>query len=207
MKFPTLRFILIGMAEIQILLPHKQIYSMQEIKALGLSHYKAAKLVDEKKLAHLNKSPYENLTFSGEPNDFYFVPAFIPSGVICLMSAAVYYNLTTYRPDSIDVAVANRKKISTMPETFNIKLHYFSKEKLELGVNHINVDGNSFVIFDIEKTVVDIICARNKVGIEETKEILVNYLSLPERNINKLYRYAEKLRCLRTLKSYLEVLL
>ena len=195
------------MAEIQILLPNKQIYSIQEMKALGLTHYKTAKLVDEKKLVHLNKSHYENLLFSGEPNDFYFIPAFVQTGVICLMSAAVYYNLTTYRPNSIDVAVANKKKISTLPETFSIKLHYFSNEKLELGVNQINVDGNTFVIFDIEKTVVDIISARNKVGIEETKEFLVNYLSLPERNINKLYRYAEKLRCLKTLKSYLEVLL
>lgn len=46
----------------------------------------------------------------------------------------------------------------------------------------------------------------NKVGIEETKEILTNYLARQDRNINKLYRYAEKLSCLKILKIYLEVL-
>ena len=41
---------------------------------------------------------------------------------------------------------------------------------------------------------------------EETKEILTNYLARQDRNINKLYRYAEKLSCLKILKTYLEVL-
>ena len=35
---------------------------------------------------------------------------------------------------------------------------------------------NQFKIYDIEKTVVDIVFFREKIGIEETKEVLVNYL-------------------------------
>lgn len=185
----------------------KQIYSVEELKALGLSYYQIKKMAENKKLARLNKSFYENLSFTSDSNDFYFIPAFIPGGIICLMSAAVYYKLSSYRPDSIDVAVPGKKKITTLPEFFSLRLHYFSNEKLNLGVEQIKVEENSFMIYDIEKTVTDIICARNKIGIEETKEVLVNYLSLPTKNINALYRYAEKLKCLKTLKSYLEVLL
>lgn len=47
----------------------------------------------------------------------------------------------------------------------------------------------------------------NKVGIDETKEILVNYLARKERNLNKLHRYAKELRCEKILSTYLEVLL
>ena len=164
-------------------------------------------MVENKCLSRLNKSYYENLTFAGNSNDFYFIHAFVPDGVICLMSAAVYYNLSTYRPSAIDVAVPGKKKITTQPDFFDLDLHYFSEDKLKLGVNLITEGENSFKIFDIEKTVADIICARNKIGIEETKEVLVNYLSRPAKNINALYRYAEKLKCLKTLKSYLEVLI
>ncbi len=185
----------------------KQIYSVEELKALGLSYYQIKKMAENKKLARLNKSFYENLSFTSDSNDLYFIPAFVPDGIICLMSAAVYYKLSSYRPDSIDVAVPGKKKITTLPEFFSLRLHYFSNEKLNLGVEQIKVEENSFMIYDIEKTVTDIICARNKIGIEETKEVLVNYLSLPTKNINALYRYAEKLKCLKTLKSYLEVLL
>lgn len=48
------------------------------------------------------------------------------------------------------------------------------------GVQEIRDGGNVFHIFDIEKTVMDIIYYRNKVGIEETSEVLKNILK--ERN-------------------------
>ena len=41
---------------------------------------------------------------------------------------------------------------------------------------------------------------------EETKEILMNYLNRNDRDINKLYRYAEQLKCIDILRTYLEVL-
>ena len=66
---------------------------------------------------------------------------------------------------------------------------------------------NIFHIFDIEKTVVDIIYYRNKLGIEETSEILRNYLKRRERQIDRLYKYAKLLRCEKNVRTYLEVLL
>ena len=69
-------------------------------------------------------------------------------------------------------------------------------------------DGTAeFLVYDKEKTVADILSYRNKIGIEETKEIITNYLSLPDRNLNQLHRYAEILGCNKILSTYLEVLL
>ena len=45
-----------------------------------------------------------------------------------------------------------------------------------------------------------------KIGIEETKEILVNYLRRKDRDLNRLLRYAELLKCGDVMKTYLEVL-
>ena len=53
----------------------------------------------------------------------------------------------------------------------------------------------------------DILYYRNKVGIEETKEVLKNYLRNEERNLVKLRRYADALGCKKILGTYLEVLL
>lgn len=195
------------MARGQTLSALQLVYSSTELQKLGFSYYQISNLVEQNKLVRLNKSHYENAEFVGDMNDFYYVPAFVPEGVICLMSAAVYYNLTTFRPYSIDVAVPSKKKLSSFPQSVNISLHYFSKERLLLGVCDVQVQKNTFKIYDIEKTVIDIISNRNKVGIEETKEVLTNYLARKDRDINKLYRYAEKLSCLKILKTYLEVLL
>ena len=69
------------------------------------------------------------------------------------------------------------------------------------------VRAEDFAIYDIEKTVIDIIYYRNKVGIEETREVLTNYLARPDRDLVKLHRYAELLGCKKILATYLEVLL
>ena len=185
----------------------KKIYSSDELRSEGFSYYKIAEMVKGKKLIRLNKSYYQNVSYKGKENDFYFVPAYVPQGVICLMSAAVYYNLTSFLPDRIDVAVGQKNAISTNTGSIYIKPYYFSEKRLALGVKKAKEGKNLFRIFDMEKTVIDIISFRNKVGIEETKEILINYLSRPGRKINQLYRYASQLACLRTLKTYLEVLL
>lgn len=75
------------------------------------------------------------------------------------------------------------------------------------GVQEIRDGGNVFHIFDIEKTVVDIIYYRNKVGIEETSEVLKKYLERKDRQIDRLYEYAKRLRCEKTARAYLEVLI
>lgn len=192
----------------KIIIPDNQkIISAEELKNLGFTHYKINKLVDEGTLIKLNKKNYENSNFKGEDLDFYFVHAYAPTGVVCLMSAAVFYNLSTYRPNVIDVAVSKNKNVSTLPDWPSFNLYYFEKDRFQTGVQVIKEGPNQFQIYDIEKTVVDIVYYRNKIGIEETKEILMNYLNRNDRDINKLYRYAKQLKCSDILKTYLEVLI
>lgn len=188
-------------------LPEDQmIFSVDELKAAGFSHYKINQLVEDGTLLKLNKKYYENTSYQGEESDFYYVPAYAPKGVVCLMSAASYYNLTTYRPDSIDVAIQRKAKISTTPDWPSLSVYYYADDRFEVGVETVWEGKNQFKIYDIEKTVVDIVFFREKVGIEETKEILVNYLRRKDRNLNRLLRYAELLKCGEVMKTYLEVL-
>ena len=191
----------------ELRLPEDQmIFSVDELKTAGFSHYKINQLVEGGTLLKLNKKYYENTRYQGEEADLYYVPAYAPKGVICLMSAASYYNLTTYRTDSIDVAIQRKGKISTMPDWPMLSVYYYADDRFEMGIETVQEGKNQFKIYDIEKTVVDIVCFREKIGIEETKEILVNYLRRKDRNLNKLLRYAEMLRCGEVMKTYLEVL-
>ena len=184
----------------------KMLFSVVELKKAGLSHYKINQLVADGILLKLNKKYYENTNYQGEESDFYYVPAYAPKGVVCLMSAASYYNLTTYRPDSIDVAIQRKAKISTIPDWPALSVYYYADDRFEMGIETVQEGKNQFKIYDIEKTVVDIVFFREKIGIEETKEILVNYLRRKDRNLNRLLRYAEMLKCGEVMKTYLEVL-
>ena len=186
---------------------NKKYITGDELRADGYSYYRIGKLEEEGVLKKVNRSTYENLTYRGDENDFFSAEAYVPNGVICLMSAARFHELTDYLPDAVDVAIERKKKVTTLPDWPEIKIHYFDSRRMDVGVEEIRENENSFHVFNPEKTVVDIIYFRNKVGIEETAEILKNYLKRKDCKIDKLYEYSKDLRCEKTLRTYLEVLL
>lgn len=189
-------------------IPNNQmIFSSQELRNMGFSYYRINQMVEQGMLTKLNKKYYENLGFDGEESDFYYVYAYVPDGVVCLLSAAVYYNLSTYRLEAIDVAIPRNGNVSTLPDWPELKVCYFTDDRYYTGIEIIEDEKNRFRIYDIEKTVVDIVYYREKIGIEETKEVLTSYLRRSDRNLNRLIRYAEILKCGNTMKRYLEVLL
>ena len=185
----------------------KKFYTTKELRNLSISHYLTHKLIAEGKLSKLNTSLYVNNSYLGDDSDFAYASAIVPNGVICLISAAIYYNLTTTRPNEINIAIERTHKISKLPDWPPINIIYFSQKRFETGITTITNSNQKIHVYDIEKTVIDIIFYRNKIGIEETKEILKNYLASPKRNLNKLFRYANLLNCKNIINTYLEVLL
>lgn len=186
---------------------NQKYYTTGKLKEMGYSYYKIGQMEDNGLLKRINRTTYENLSYNGEENDYINAAAYVPEGVICLMSAARYYELTNFLPDVVDVAIDRKKKVSTLPGWPEIKIFYFNPIRMALGVTEVSEGGDTFHIFDIEKTVIDIIYYRNKIGIEETSEILRNYLKRQERQIDRLYTYAKQLRCESIVRTYLEVLI
>ena len=191
----------------QILSQDRQFYSVSDLLAAGLTYYRINKLVSDGKLTKLNNKMYENKTYQGETSDFAFVNAYAPKAVICMMSAARYYGLTTYLPDAVDIAIERDMKISTLPEWPKVNIWFFPMKRYGAGVVEGNDEACRFSVYDMEKTVADILYYRNKVGIQEAGEVLKNYLRREDRDLAKLHRYAESLGSGKILSTYLEVLL
>ena len=186
--------------------PDQHFFSTAELLSAGLTYYKINRLVADGHLKKLNNKMYENTSYEGEESDFAFVGAYAPKSVICMMSAARHYGLTTFLPEGVDIAIERNMKISTLPDWPQINVWYFSDKRYSTGITSSSDDACEFQIYDVEKTVVDLLYYRNKVGIEETKEILKNYLRREDRDLVKLHRYAEALGCKRILGTYMEVL-
>lgn len=190
-----------------LLKPSQRFYSITELLAAGLTYYRIKRLVDEGCLTKLNNKIYENMSYEGEESDFALVSVYAPKGVVCMMSAARFYGLTTFLPEAVDIAIERNMKISTLPNWPQINVWYFPEKRYSAGMTSATDGVCEFPIYDMEKTVVDILYYRNKVGIEETKEVLKNYLRNEERSLVKLRRYADALGCKKILGTYLEVLI
>ena len=196
-----------GVIIVDIIAENKKFITTAELKDMGYSYYKMGQLEKNGLLHRVNRTTYENLSYKGDENDFFSAEAYVPNGVICLMSAARYYGLTNFLPDAVDVAIDRKKKVSTLPEWPELRIFYFNPARMDIGVTEVIEYGNKFHIFYIDKTVVDIIYFRNKIGIEETSEVLKNYLKRKDRQIDRLYTYARRLRCEKVTRTYLEVLI
>lgn len=127
-----------------IVFENQMIISGKELKEKGLTYYKINQLVEEGILRKLNKRYYENMNYTGETTDFSYIPAYIPQGVICLMSAAVYYDLTNYMPHSVDVAIPRKSRIFTLPDWPSIDLYYYTDYRYNLGIE----ENNNIRIYD-----------------------------------------------------------
>lgn len=191
----------------RIEIPNRQFIQINDLLGAGLSYYKIKKLVEEGRLQKRTKKIYENASYHGDVSDFATVSAYVPRGVICMLSAARYYGLTNYLPDAVDIAIERDMKTAALPDWPPVKIWYFPDRRYSYAQATDSDEGGEFQIYDVEKTVVDILYYRNRVGIEETKEILTKYLAKADRNLRKLHKYADDLGCGKILSTYLEVLL
>ena len=88
------------------------------------------------------------------------------------------------------------------------KVYYIKPELFLLGKTYLNTPaGNNVPVYNLERTVCDVIRSRNKIGTETFLSALRQYASSPQKDLNKLNEYAKQMRVANVLRQYLEVLL
>lgn len=126
----------------------------------------------------------------------------VPSGILCLLSAWHYYDLSTYIPHEHHVAINKNEKVR-LPDYPPIKLYFRDKTNYELGIT----DRDGIRIYDLEKSICDLIKYREKIGMDTVSEVLKNYLHRTDKNLDQLFKYAKVMRIELILKEYLLILL
>ncbi len=130
----------------------------------------------------------------------------VPEGVICLLSALSYFELTTFNPSVTSMAIcrgSREPKIEYPP----VEFYHFSKKQFEAGISKIKIKGYKIRIYNPEKTICDCFRYRNKMGLDIAKEGLSEYLKRKDRNLEKLLEYAEICRIKPLLKTWLSAMI
>jgi len=100
----------------------------------------------------------------------------IPKGVICLISALSYHNLTTQIPHQVYVALpldAEKPRLTYPP----VRLFWLSKPVHSSGVEEHRLDGAVVSIYSREKMIADSFKYRNKIGLDIALEALKEGIS------------------------------
>lgn len=130
----------------------------------------------------------------------------IPGGVICLISALAFYNLTLQIPHEIYVALpkgAEQPRLVYPP----VKVFRFSDNTFTEGVEIKQIDNIPVRIYCIEKTIADTFKFRNKIGLDTATEALREYMGRKDKDLDKLMHYAEICRVSKVIRPYIEALI
>lgn len=181
--------------------------STKDLKREGLNVYDINVLLEKGEIERVKWGLYRWTETQNEYHEMEEVSRLVPQGVLCLFSALAWHELTTYIPKVSAIAIPIKARKPVLPKYPPIKIYYFSDVRFETGIEIIHINGHPVKIYDLEKTVCDIILYRNKIGMDIVKEVMENYVGKRGKNVQRLMQYAEALRVLAILKTYLEVLI
>ena len=177
---------------------------MRTLLKNGITYYQVNRLLEQGVVIKLKHGVYKWKT--DNENEWADIIHLVPNGILCLLTAALHHELTTFVSSEYHIAIPKKMKL-VLPDYPPIKLYYWDSKAFRLGIIETVIQETPVKMYNIEKTVCDIVRLRNKIGIDIAKEVLKNYLKRPNRNIAKLNEYARQLRISTILNNFLTILL
>ncbi len=174
-----------------------------QLKEHGISRGNIKKLLDLNIIEKVSRGIYASTDILQD--EFYCLQQRYKRGVFSHNTALYFHGLTDKTPLKIDI---------TFPSVYRemnndkIKKHYIKVDKFTQGIIKFkSLKGNEIYIYNMERTICDIIRDRNKLDVDILTKALNEYVKRPDKDLNTLNKYAICFRVKNTLNKYLEVIL
>lgn len=129
----------------------------------------------------------------------------VPHGVVCLLSALRFHELTTQNPFEVWMAL-HHKAWSPRSEALPLRIVRMSGAAFDSGVESHQIEGVTVRVYGAAKTVADCFKFRSKVGLDVAMEALRDYRRAYPAGMDDLWRYAKICRVSNVIRPYLEAL-
>lgn len=176
----------------------------RDLDAYGIPRTYLSRLVSAGKLQRIGRGLY---VLSGrnvsEQRSLAEACKRVPKGVVCLLSALRYHELTTQAPFEVWLAIGGkawRPRVDYPP----LRIVRFSSAALESGIEEYQVEGVTVPVFTPAKTVTDCFKYRNKIGLDVAIEALRECWRSQRCTMDELWKYAKVCRVQNIMRPYLE---
>jgi predicted transcriptional regulator of viral defense system len=129
----------------------------------------------------------------------------VPNGVLCLLSALSFHEITTQAPFEIWMAIPNKarsRQITNLP----LRIVRFSNEAMSTGIETHTIKGTTLKVYAPAKTVADCFKYRHKIGLDVAIEALQECWRAKKCTMDELWKYAKICRVSHVIKPYMEML-
>jgi predicted transcriptional regulator of viral defense system len=186
------------------LLESHGIMRLSELKARGIHPPTLSRLVEEGTVVRTSRGLYELADADLDiAHSLAEMAKRVPKGVICLISALQFHEITLQNPRSIWMAIGEKDR---KPNVTHVAARFvrFGTKALTLGVETRVIDSVPVRVFDPAKTVVDCFRYRRSVGTDVALEALRMALRSRKARPAKIAEYAQRLRIWSVVRPYLE---
>ena len=178
---------------------------LREFAEAGVAKAAVLRLADAGKLERIGRGLYALPGREvGESEALVQVAKRVPEGVVCLLTALSFHNLTDQNPSQVWLAIdrkARRPRLDWPP----LEVVWWSHEVLSFGVMTKTIGGVVLRVTSPAKTVADCLKYRHKLGTDVAVQALRDYRR-GRRSIDELFAAARFCRVERTLRGSLEAM-
>jgi predicted transcriptional regulator of viral defense system len=141
----------------------------------------------------------------GNP-DIVTVAAKVPHGVVYLISALAFHEMTTQIPHEVCIAVPRNSEPPRLDYP-PIRVVRLSQAPYEAGIETHKLDGMAVKVYSREKTLADCFKHRNEIGLDTVLEASRMYKAQRRVDVDAILHFAAICRMARVARPYLEALM
>ena len=177
----------------------------REVEEAGIPRQYLSRLVDQGELVRIGRGLYQHPGHRVTAQHSLAIAAKrVDGGVICLLSALQFHNLTTQNPHSVWMAIGHKAREPSV-DAVNLRVVRMSGKARANGIDAHEIEGVTVPIYSAAKTVADCFKFRGTVGKDVAIEALKDYMGRGGA-VDPLWTYAEMDRVQTVMRPYMEML-
>jgi predicted transcriptional regulator of viral defense system len=178
----------------------------RDLEPLGIPRSVLGRLVADGRLERIGRGLYRSPHATVGPfHSLVEVSARVPSGVVNLLSALAFHDLTDELPSAVWLAIPRGSQSPTL-DTARLELTWTAPRFLSVGVTRHTIEGVEVAITDPARTVADCFKYRSRIGVDVAIAALRDFVSTYRAERDTLWRMAELCRVRTVIRPYLESL-
>ena len=170
----------------------------------NIPRFYLTKLIRDNKIERVSRGVYIKKNVLAD--EFVILQSKSKNAIYSNTTALYLHGFSDRIPIKYDITINNGYNGSLQKED-NVNLFYTKKELLGLGVINYKLDsGNIIKVYDLEKTICDIIKNKKKIDGEIFNKAVREYFYSKKKNTLELYEYAKKMNIYNKVRDTFEVL-
>lgn len=181
------------------------IITTNEVEELGINSRVLTRMIERGIIERVARGVY--ISVDTLEDTYFITQAICKKGIFSHETALYFHDLCDRTPIRYQLTIPSYYN-NVLIKDKNYQFFYLKDELYEIGIREMKTPyGNKVKVYDLERTICDIIRNKKKIEISLFTDAMKRYAERKDRNSIKLHKYAKLFNIEDEVRIYLEVLL